>query len=153
MRAKLLLADSAEVREGLLFLLGAGWTDVGPGPQPFAIAGIIEVDWGETNASHPIEFALEDEDGNPLLIPTPAGDVPLRIGTTFEVGRPAGTRGGSFNVPLALPLSPVPWMPGRRYVLKVTIDGVEVDRLRFSVRAAPESRAPSPPGPTASPPR
>jgi len=45
MRAKIFLADSAEVREGLLFLLGSGWNEVGPQARPFAIAGLLEVDW------------------------------------------------------------------------------------------------------------
>jgi hypothetical protein len=141
MRAKILLADSAEVREGLLFLLGGGWKEVGPGSQPFAVAGIIEVDWEETNAQHNFEFVIEDEDGAPLMIPTATGDQPARIGSAFEVGRPPGSaRGSSFNVPVALPILPVPWTPGRRYVIRLVIGGNEVDRLSFSVRAHPAGR-------------
>lgn len=137
MRAKMFLADSAEVREGLLFILGGGWNAVGPESQPFAIAGLLEVDWEETNAQHAIEFVFEDEDGAPLMIPTAAGDQPLKLGTTFEVGRPPGSaRGSSFNVPLALPFLPIPWTPGRRYLIRVSIGGTERDRLSFSVRAA-----------------
>ena len=56
MKAKILLADSAEVREGLLFLLGGTWNQIGPLPQPFAIAGVIEVDWDECNKKHTAEF-------------------------------------------------------------------------------------------------
>lgn len=138
MRAKILLADSAEVREGLLFLLGGGWNEVGPPPQPFAIAGLIEVDWDETNTGHSIEFTIVDEDETPLIVPTPAGDQPLRITTQFEVGRPPGSvRGSSFNMPVVVPILPLPWTPGRRYVVRLIIDGTEVDRLRFSVRPAP----------------
>ena len=138
MRAKILLADSAEVREGLLFLLGSGWNEVGPQPQPFAIAGLFEVDWEETNSHHAVEIVFEDEDGAPLRVPTPAGDQPLRVTANFEVGRPAGSpRGTSFNVPLAIPIMPVPWTAGRRYVVKITLDGTEVDRLRFTVRPNP----------------
>jgi hypothetical protein len=137
MRAKVHLADSAEVREGLLFLLGGGWNQVGPAPQPFAIAGLLEVEWEETNAKHLLEIAFEDEDGGRLTVPTPAGDQPLKIATEFEVGRPPGVAlGTSFNVPIALPLLPVPWTPGRRYVVKVSVDGNEVDRLNFAVRPA-----------------
>jgi hypothetical protein len=137
MRARILLADSAEVREGLLFLLGGGWTEVGPQPQPFAIAGNIEVEWDETNARHSLEFTFEDEDGAPLMVPTPMGDQPLRIATEFEVGRPPGSaHGSSFNVPVALPMLPIPWTPGRRYIVRLTIDRVEVERLRFRIRPA-----------------
>lgn len=138
MRAKILLADSAEVREGLLFLLGSGWNEVGPQPQPFAIAGLLEVDWEETNSHHSIDIVFEDEDGVPLNAPTPAGDQPLRLTAGFEVGRPPGSaRGSSFNLPLAIPILPVPWTPGRRYVVKISVDGTEVDRLRFTVRSNP----------------
>lgn len=137
MRAKILLADSAEVRERLLFILGGGWTVVGPQPQPFAITGLIELDWEEANTRHNLEFAFEDEDGGPLLVPTPAGDHPLRIAFTVEVGRPAGTpRGTSFNVPIALPIMPIPWIAGRGYVVRLTFGTTELDRLKFVVRAA-----------------
>ncbi len=139
MRAKILLADSAEVREGLLFLLGGGWSEVGPPSQPFAIAGLIEVDWEETNSRHQFEFLIEDEDGAPLMVPTPAGDQPFKIGSMFEVGRPPGSaRGSAFNVPVALPIVPLPWTPGRRYVVRLLIGGTEVDRLKFSVRSEPK---------------
>ena len=137
MRAKILLADSAEVREGLLFLLGSGWNEVGPQAQPFAIAGLLEVEWEETNSNHSIDIVFEDEDGNPLNVPSPTGDQPLRLTAGFEVGRPPGSaRGSSFNLPLAIPILPVPWTPGRRYVVKISLDGKEVDRLKFRVRAA-----------------
>jgi hypothetical protein len=145
MRAKILLADSAEVREGLLFVLGGGWNEIGPPSQPFAIAGLIEVDWEETNARLALEFLIEDEDGAPLMIPTPAGDQAFRIGSSFEVGRPPGSaRGSSFNVPVVLPVLPLPWTPGRRYVVRLNIGGTEVDRLRFSVRPGPPP-SPQPP--------
>jgi len=147
MRAKILLADSAEVREGLLFLLGGGWNIGGPLPQPFAIAGLIEVDWEETNTKHSLELTIEDEDGAPLLLPTPAGDIPFRIGPApFEVGRPAGiARGSSFNMPVAIPIVPIPWTAGRRYVVKFFIDADEKDRLHFAIREAPQT--PATPGP------
>ena len=141
MRAKTLLADSAEVREGLLFLLGGGWTEVGPAPQFFAIAGLIEVEWDEANAKHAIEFTFEDEDGAPLLVPTPSGEQPVKIRSEFEVGRPAGVpRGTSFIVPIAVNVVPLPWIPGRRYVVKCILDGGEADRLKFSVRQAQPGR-------------
>ena len=141
MRVKTLLADSAEVREGLLFLLGGGWKQVGPQPQPFAIAGMIEVEWNETNSRHRIEFVIEDEDGSPFLVPTPTGDQPFRLGREFDVGRPPGsTQGETFNVPIAVPIIPLPWTPGRRYVVRTLIDGNDVDRLTFQVGAAAPGR-------------
>ncbi|SRR6266568_6075717 len=136
MKAKIFLADSAEVREGLLFLLGCGWNEVGPQPQSFAIAGLLEVDWEETNSHHSIDIVFEDEDGGPLNVPTPAGEQALRLTASFEVGRPPGAvRGSSFNMPLAFPILPVPWKTGRRYIVRINIDGAEKDRLGFTVRS------------------
>jgi hypothetical protein len=141
-RAKIFLADSAEIREGLLFLLGGGWSDVGPAPQPFAIAGLIEIEWDETNARHSLELTVENEDGAPLIVPTPTGDQPVRVASEFEIGRPAGSaRGSSFNLPVAVPIVPLPWTPGRRYVVRLRIDGTDVDGVKFSVRQGP----PAPP--------
>ncbi len=136
MRAKLLLADSAEVREGLLFVLGAGWTQTGPAPQMFALAGILQVEWDEANRRHSAEFTILQDDGPPLMIPMPTGEPqPFRVVTQFEVGRPPGSPPGtSFNVPVAIPILPIPWTPGRGYVVIVRIDDEEHDRLMFSVR-------------------
>lgn len=142
MRARILLADSAEVREGLLFMLGGAWDQAGPGSLPFAIAGVVEVEWEEANTKHTIEFAIDDEDGNPLMVPTLTGDQPFRLSQQFEVGRPPGfARGRSFNAPVALPIPPLPWTAGRAYVLIVRINTVEHDRVRFFIRPAP----PAPP--------
>jgi uncharacterized protein DUF6941 len=147
MRTKIILADSAEVREGLLFLLGGAWNVVGPAPQPFAIAGVIEVDWGEANQQHTVEFAIDDVDGNALMVPSLTGEQPFRLNTPFEVGRPPGSpQGTTFNVPVAMPIPPIPWVAGRHYVLIVSINGVEYDRVRFTVRQAP-AVAPAPPAP------
>ena len=145
MRAKIVLADSAEVREGLLFLLGGAWNQIGPLPQPFAIAGVIEVDWNECNKKHSAEFAIDDVDGNPLIVQGLTGEQqPFRLSTPFEVGRPPGNpQGTTFNVPVAMPLPPIPFTPGRHYVLIIKINDVEVDRVRFSVRAS----AGAPPAP------
>lgn len=138
MRPKIFLADSAEVREALLFVLGGGWKEVGPLSQPIALAGLIEVDWEETNSQYSLEFVIEDEDGAPLMVPTPTGDQPVRITSSFEVGRPAGSaRGDTFNVPVAIGLGPLPWVPGRRYVVRLLIGDHELDRLKFSVRRNP----------------
>jgi hypothetical protein len=145
MRAKIFLADSAEVREGLLFLLGGTWNNVGPPPQPFAIAGVIEVDWDEANQRHTAEFAIDDVDGNPLMVPSLTGEQPFRITSQFEVGRPPGSpKGTTFHIPVAMPIPPLPWTAGRHYVLIVRINTVEHDRVRFSVRPAPAAPAPQP---------
>lgn len=151
MKAKILLADSAEVREGLLFLLGGTWNQIGPLPQPFAIAGLIEVDWHECNERHNVEFVIEDIDGNPLMVQGSLAGEPqaFRLGTQFEVGRPPGSpQGTTFHLPIAINIPMIPWTPGRHYILIVRINTVERDRIRFSVRpvaAAPQRPAAPPP--------
>lgn len=135
MKLRLLLADSAEVREGLLFMLGGGWTETGPQPQPFALAGIIEVTWEETNRRRRLEFLIEDEDGQPMNVATPTGDQPFKIEGDFDIGRPPGALPGrSFNLPVAVMVAPLSWTPGRRYVVKVAVDGETMDQVTFSVR-------------------
>ena len=44
----MMLADSAQVSEGKLFILGGGWSVTGP-PAPSAIALHVEVPWDQTN--------------------------------------------------------------------------------------------------------
>jgi len=139
MKLRLFLADSAEVRDRLLFMLGGGWTEVGPQPQPFALAGIIEVTWEETNRRRQLEVLIQDEDGQPLSVPTPTGEQPFKITANFDVGRPAGALPGrSFNVPIAVTVAPLPWAPGRRYIVKALVDGEPLDQVAFAVRPHPQ---------------
>jgi hypothetical protein len=139
MKARLLLANSAEVQNGLLYALGAGWTNTGPGPSKFAIVVIVEVAWDETSRKHALELVFEDADGQPIRIPGPGsvGEQALKIGAEFDLGRPAGaTPGSSFNMPVAVQVGPVQFPPGRQCVAKALVDGRVLDELAFSVRAA-----------------
>ena len=86
----LILADSAQVVGGKLYLLGGGWdvlTVLGTFPvtQQCAVAAAFCVPWNETNQRHTIEMTIEDQDGRELA--KIAGDV--------EVGRPAGIPPGA----------------------------------------------------------
>lgn len=89
----LTVANHAEAINGLLYLSGAGWTDllrpVQPGGQiPVNHIGIgvaILVSWNETNQRHHIVLRVENADGNVLV--NVEGDI--------EMGRPAGLAPGS----------------------------------------------------------
>ncbi len=141
MKLRLFLARFAEVQAGMLYALGMGWTEIGPEPLPFSIGGLIEVPWDATNRPHKLELSLIDGDGHPFSVPTPAGDQPLRFEVSFDVGRPPGvTPGRSFTVPVALNLGPLPLQPGRRYVVRATIDGEVHDEVTFAVRSAQAPR-------------
>ena len=113
MRVTLMLADSAQVSEGKIHLLGGGWSITGP-PAPSAIAILVEVPWDQTNRKLEWRLELVDSDGYPVLTPDgEGGENPIMMGGEFEVGRPPGTpHGAPIGLPLALNLAPLPLAPG-----------------------------------------
>jgi hypothetical protein len=143
-KSTLMLADSAQVAEGKLFVLGGGWTVTGPQPTPFALAGIIEVPWQLANRKHKFRFELIDLDGNAVDIDTPEGRQPLFIEGEFEVGRPAGLRtGATIPFPLAINSAPVPLPAGSHFEWRYEINGEAHEdwRLAFSTRPDAQSQA------------
>jgi hypothetical protein len=119
LKATLLLADSAQVADGRLFILGGGLTEIGPGPQPMAIAMLLEVPWDQANTAHDWKFEMLDEDGTPVLY----DDQPILVGGQFEAGRPEGLPPGTpIPVPLAINFTALPVEPGKRYVWRMAID-------------------------------
>ena len=132
-----MLADSAQVADGKLYILGGGWSITGP-PAPSAIALLVEVPWDQTNRRLEWRLELVDSDGYPVLTPAgEGGENPILMGGDFEVGRPPGTpHGAPIGLPLALNLSPLPLDPNHRYEWRFTIDGESQDgwRLAFSTR-------------------
>jgi hypothetical protein len=90
----LTVANHAEAINGLLYLSGAGWTDLRrPTPQPggpipvnhIGIAIALLVGWNETNQRHRVTLRLENADGRDLV----------NMQADFEVGRPPGLPVGS----------------------------------------------------------
>lgn len=144
MKVTLMLADAAQVAEGKLNVLGAGWALTGPQPIPFAIAGIIEVPWNETNRKHAWRFELVDLDGNPVIVDTHEGTAPVAIEDAFEVGRPPGIRSGAYQpYPVAINSGPIPLEAGSHFEWRFSIDGETREdwRLAFSTRPEAQSRA------------
>ena len=130
----MLLADSAQVADGKLYVLGGGLTVVGPRPQPVAVALVIGVPWDRANVTHRWVLELLDEDGHPV----PDTEKPVVVGGRFEAGRPAGLRPGTpLSVPLAINFATLPLRPGRSYVWQLRIDERSRDEWRagFFVRA------------------
>lgn len=118
-----MLADHAAVADGKLFISGAGWTQIGPQPSPFALALIIEVPWSEANRRHKWSLVLQGEDGLSVHLPAPGGETPVAIEGEFEVGRPPGLReGGPLEMPLAVNVGPLPLEPGRRYQWRLFVN-------------------------------
>ncbi len=136
----MLLADSAQAIDGKLYILGGGWSIIGPDPTPFAIAIKIEVPWDEANKRHKFELRLLDADGSVVRQKEADGEKPVEITGEFEVGRPPGLKPGTpLDFPFAVNLNPVRLEPGSRYVLQLYIDGHgdEDWQVAFSTRPKP----------------
>jgi hypothetical protein len=92
MEVTMLLCDRAQVAEGKLYVLGAGWNQVDAGvPFPCEVAVLVEVPWTATNEKHDFAISLVTEDGDTVEF----GDAPVQIAGQFEVGRPTGIKPGS----------------------------------------------------------
>jgi len=86
----LLLANHAEVQNGLLYASGAGWSDIfrpPPGPEGqvpvshFGIGASLLIPWDETNQPHRLTISIQREGEDAEL---------SQIETDVEVGRPPG---------------------------------------------------------------
>jgi hypothetical protein len=140
------LADHAQALNGKLYVMGGGWNLIGPGPAPFALAGVLELDWDEANRPYRLEIDLVTEDGRPVQIPGPTGELPVHIGMDVEAGRPAGVRAGTpLNVPIAINIGALPIAPDARYSWVFRINGETHDmwRLPFAARAVPAQPGPA----------
>jgi hypothetical protein len=125
------LANHAEAINGLLYLQGAGWTDLRVVPSPvgqptIAHIGIgisILVGWNETNTSFPLTFTMLSEDG---------GTPMLQGEGQIEAGRPPGSvQGSDMRNVLALNADLIFPQPGG-YELRVSLDD-KVKSVAFRV--------------------
>jgi hypothetical protein len=139
MKVTLLLADAAEAVNGKLYILGGGWSVIGPDPAPMAIAIKIEVPWDQGNDVHKLQLRLVDADGQPVLAEGPDEEVPVVLDADFETGRPAGVKPGTpLDLTMAVTIGPLPLESNARYEWRLSIDGQEDDewRVAFSTRPA-----------------
>lgn len=89
----IVLANHAEARDGLLYLMGGCWTDhwrgtLADGHPPISHFGIgvaVLVQWDETNRPHHLVLHLETDDGKELA----------KMDADLTMGRPAGLTPGS----------------------------------------------------------
>lgn len=123
-RVTLMLCDSAQVAEGKLYILGAGWSIIGADPVPMAIAAKIEVPYTGQSADHHWEIELTDEDGGPVFVPTADGNQVMIVPGDFRVeGEGDLAAGTMIDIPLAINFGPLPLPPGHRYMWRMTVDG------------------------------
>ena len=92
----LLTADFAEVVQGKVYVMGAGWDKFAPPAYPavmrIGLAAGIRVPYLESNVPHHLSLTLRSGDGADLF----------KIEGDLETGRPPGPRGESVLVPLAV---------------------------------------------------
>ncbi len=135
----MLLCDAAQVAEGKLYVLGAGWSVTGPMPVPSAIGLLLSIPWDQAARAHQLQITLLDSDGRPVLLPTPDGDQPLVIEAEVGVERPDGVPPGiALDVPFAVNLGPLPLPTGSRFYWSLEINGETGEDwvLPFSTRPA-----------------
>ncbi|MCU1362900.1 MAG: hypothetical protein JWM55_728 [Acidimicrobiaceae bacterium] len=120
----MLLADSAQVADGKLFILGGGWSVTGPDPTPSAVAIKVGVDSHEFNVPHHWELFLEDADGQPVRFETPEGSQTIEVRGDFSATAPDDVPVGTpVDVPIAVNFGPIPLGEGARYTWRMMIDG------------------------------
>lgn len=134
----LMLAQAASAVGGLLSVLNAGWTQIGPDPSPFAIAGIIELPWTAAGVPQTVRIELLDDQGKPVMLEGPEGDSqPVLYAEQFDVApQPGIKRGTPLARPIAVNFGPLPLTPGCRYEWRAEVNGETKEdwRLGFSTR-------------------
>ena len=124
----LLTADSVQVANEKLYILGGGWRYVYvlkfPTEHNMGIALGILVPWEQTNIRHDIEVVLLDEDGNQIL------ESPLVKGQ-FETGRPPGISPGSEQRVLMAVNFRAPLRNAGQYQIVARLDGHDESMATF----------------------
>jgi hypothetical protein len=138
MNVTMLLADSAQVAEGKLYILGGGWSLSGPEPVPSAVAIKVEVDVHEFERIHHWELFLEDADGGLVQFESPEGPQTIEIRGDFSATAPEGVPAGTpVDVPIAVNLGPIPLTPNSRFTWRLVIDGESLTGATASFTTRP----------------
>jgi hypothetical protein len=143
LKITMMLADHAQAVGGKLYISGGGWSLTGPGPVPAAIALDVKVPWDERDLEHAMRFDLLDQDGQPVLVPTPQGVQPLVIEATLKLEGPfEGIKPGTpLDAPLAINYGPLVIPPGGRYEWRLTVNGEADEDWRLALSTRPAAQA------------
>lgn len=147
MRVDAFLADSAEVVQGKVYALGAGWNTIYVRQFPaahrrLAVASTVHVPFTATNVSHQFELKLVTEDGKEYPIGVRADEegkpVPVRaMGGEFTLGRPPQLVDGDEQVAcFAFTIDGLRFAEAGMFTWVISIDGEEVSRLPMRVKQA-----------------
>jgi hypothetical protein len=106
-----------------------------------ALAIKLDVPWSDANATHAFELTLVDTDGRAVKVDDasagPDGSREVRIGGSFEVGRPPGLPPGSdIDCAFTINVGAIPLASGR-YAWQLWVDGETAEDWQrpFQVRA------------------
>ena len=124
MRATMLLAEAAQVADGKLNVLGAGWTEISVGPAQMAVAILLEFSAAEANGEHHFELFLTDGEHQPVFSEGPNGKIAIEVRGDASVALP-----DAYD-----PRIPVPWpiavnvpgltlQPSTAYQWNLVVDG------------------------------
>ena len=143
MNVTMLIADSAQVADGKLYILGGGWSVTGPEPVPSAVAIKVAVDWHEFNSPHHWELILEDADGKLVQFETPEGTQTIEVRGDFSTTTPDDVpQGTPVDVPIAVNFGPIPLAPASRFTWRLVIDGESLPGASVSFTTHPRVEAP-----------
>ncbi len=125
-----MLADSAQVQSGKLFVLGGGFDTISVRSLPavhrsLSVAMVAEVPPEERQRDLELEINLVDEDGNEMGV---AAKGKLRVGTP-----PNLPPGASSIVPIVSPFHNITFPEAKGYSFLVSLNGTELARVRFRV--------------------
>lgn len=145
MRVDAFLADSAEVVQGKIYALGAGWNTIYVRQFPaahrrLAVAATVHVPFTATNASHKFELKLVTEDGvdYPIGLRADAEGKPQPVrgmGGDFTLGRPPHLVDGDEQVAsFAFTIDGLRFPEPGMFTWVISIDDVEVSRLPMRVQ-------------------
>jgi hypothetical protein len=133
--ATMLLCDAAQSVGGKLYVLGGGWSQIGPQAPPggysMALAIKLTVPWDRANEQFHMRASLVTADGDAVDF----GGSPVAADGQLEVGRPAGLRPGTpLDSTLALNFAGLTLDPGG-YVWELEVAGHALARAPFRVMA------------------
>lgn len=125
-----MLADSAQVQAGKLYVLGGGFDTISVKSLPathrsLTLAMVAEVGPEERQQNLDLSIALVDADGAELGV---AATGRLRVGTP-----PNLPPGAASVVPIVSPFHNVTFPAAKGYAFVVTLNGEELARIRFRV--------------------
>jgi hypothetical protein len=140
-----MLADAAQVRDGVAYVIGGGIDTVNTPSLPAVFNAAILLRFLlhrlETDRPHVVELRINDEDGKELA---------KAQGTFFASASPDTPVGWDIPAVFALNIAGLPLAKDCRYAVEILADGGYLKTLNFRVRVnpalAPPFTPPSTPG-------